>query len=125
MLRFRDGFYQRYPRNFGTYIFQLSDPCLAPYWSLVDLNSFTSGQSRMSVYILENQFLDNTGLFQAASQYGRRLLPASQFDTLWVAVFSWQDLRPINPGNFGGVSFAISLIFQSVYETNQNFHCIM
>ena len=65
----------------------------------------------MSVYIRENQFLNNTGLFQAASEYVRRLLPDSQFDTLWVAVFSWQDLRPLNPGNFSGVSFTISLIF--------------
>ena len=109
LLRFRDGFYQTYPRNFGTYFFQLNDPCLAPYWSLVDLNSYSSGYSEMFVYTVDNERLDWYNLFQQASEYGQRLLQKNEYDTLWVALFTWKNLRPLSPGSFCGVSFIFSI----------------
>ncbi len=42
-------------------------------------------------------------LFKKASEYGEKLL-GGVYDTLWVAVITWQDVSPYNPGNFGGVS---------------------
>ena len=47
---------------------------------------------------------DNNGLFSLASEYGKKIIGVSQYQTLWAVVIRWQDVRPINPGNFGGVS---------------------
>jgi hypothetical protein len=58
----------------------------------------------MSYYTLGNPARDYAGLFTLASNYGKTILRKSQYETAWVVVISWKDLRPYNPGNFGGVS---------------------
>ena len=103
LLRFRSSSYQAYPRNFGTYFSQRNDPCLAPYWSAVDLDSFRTGQSRVTVSVYSDPRRDFDGVFSKASDYGRKIL-GKRYDTFWAVVFTWYDLRPDQPGTFGGVS---------------------
>jgi hypothetical protein len=114
-VKFRNPIYQFGPRNFGTFYNQRNDPCLAPYWSVVDLDSFRIGRSRMSYYTIDNRAEDYTELFPMVSNYGKTLLGKNQYDTSWAVVISWQDLRPYLPGNFDGVSTlydqSISLYF--------------
>ena len=110
MLRFRDSSYQRNPRNFGTYQPQRRDPCLAPYWSTVDLDSFRDGKSFMFVYRLDDIQKDLHRLFQKAYELGKKLLRFLK-RILWVVVFFWKDVRPNKPGRFGGVSFTFSLTY--------------
>ena len=104
LVKFRNPYYQFWPRNFGTYSNQRYDPCLAPYWSVVDLYSFSIGTSKMSYYTLDNPARDETRLFPMVSSYGKKILGKDKYDTSWAVVISWQDLRPDNPGNFERVS---------------------
>lgn len=59
----------------------------------------------MFAYTLDDPRLDENGLFQTASEYGKKLLQEEEYDTLWVALFTWKNIRPNNPGTFEGVSF--------------------
>ena len=102
-MRFRSSAYQAYPRNFGTYFSQRYDPSLAPYWSVVDLDSFRTGLSRVTVSEYVDPSRDFDGVFNTASTYGYRIL-GKTYDTLWAIVFTWYNLRPDQPGTFGGVS---------------------
>lgn len=64
----------------------------------------------MSYYTVDDKAKDSAGLFLLASDYGKKILEKPEYDTLWVAVISWEDVRPYYPGNFRGVSKLIKII---------------
>ena len=113
-MRFKDSFYQANPRKFGSYTPQLTDPCLAPYWSSVDLDSFRNGTSRVTFCKYRNRHNDIDGAFAKASEYGKKILKKNEYETFWVTVITWYDLRPDNPGAFGGVSDRVPLNLSSL-----------
>ena len=113
LLRFDGSSYQWLPRNFGTYLFQQRDSCLAPYWSLVDIFSFFYGSSRVYYTIVNDR---NDQLFSLASDYGKKIFRVSTYQTLWVVVIRWQDVRPNNPRSFSGVSTVITHVVLLIYK---------
>ena len=101
MLRFKDGTYQNTPVIFGIpNVRQEFDPCLAPYWARVDETSFQDGCSKVCYKKYEDS---NDEVFNITEDYGKTLYGKS-FKPQWVMVVTWKDLRPLNPGIFGGVS---------------------
>ena len=58
----------------------------------------------------------NNELFSLASDYGKKILGVFQYETLWAVVIRWQDVRPINPGNFGGKNTFEVLLANSVRD---------
>ena len=77
---------------------------------MVDLNSFFNGESTLFSYTLDNSRQDENDLFERASEYGKKLLQKDEFDTIWIALFTWKNVKPNDPGDFGGVSSIFSLI---------------
>ncbi|XP_028416182.1 uncharacterized protein LOC114539806 [Dendronephthya gigantea] len=105
--------YQSNPRNFGTFGRQDNENCLAPYWSVVDLDFFLDKTSNVTYDVFEDK--DKfSGLFNEVSDYGEKILGKSKYRTLWAMVFTWRDLSPPQPGTFCGKNTFQVLLANSI-----------
>lgn len=106
LVKFNNPSYALNPRNFGTYSGQnQGSESLAPYWSLVDLKFFQTGFSKVYYRSYENR-MNNFQVFERIESAAKEILNTTEYTASWVAVVTWENLKPKQPLNntYGGVS---------------------
>lgn len=95
---------QNWPYDIGTLQSQENSAFLAPYWSRVDLTAFASGESKVRFNSYHTDFNDNTEVFDSVNRDVRSFTGKSDFAASWAAVVTWENVKPHDAGDFGGVS---------------------
>lgn len=108
---FTDRDIQNWPYTIGTLNTQRSSSFIAPYWSRIDMPSFTSGYSRVRYEGYHTEFNNDSTVFNKINQDVRTFLGNSSFDATWASVITWENVKPFDAGSFEEVSdFFFALI---------------
>ena len=108
MIRFRDGFYQNWPVNYGLFRQQRRDPSLSPFWARVDLNAFgtSSDDSKVRFASYHNNTNRRQVVFDKVNDDVREFTGRTNFEATWVSVVTFENIRPHDrvQRNYEGVS---------------------
>ena len=71
---------------------QMSDTSLSPYWAIVNLPAFATGDSKV---LFQNYHIDtnpNPTVFEKVNMYVNEFI--SDFNATWITVVTYKDIRP-------------------------------
>ena len=94
---------QNWPFNIGTLSSQQDSSFLAPYWSRVDLPAFKSGESKVRYRSYHKDINPRDQVFNRVNSDVRTFIGQDSFNATWVSVVTWENIKPHNSGDFGGV----------------------
>lgn len=72
----------------------MNDTSLSPYWAIVNLTAFATGDSKV---LFQNYHIDtnpNPTVFEKVNMYVSDFIQPSDFNATWITVVTYKNIRP-------------------------------